>query len=1563
MTHSGLKNIEKKVIQDVLKRPLDTLMPIQDLAYFLEPKSLDISVSIEEELSGIVGNSAWNDLKPRLQESRTADRIIEDFATLDIDIELDFKQLTIGDGEIKGDLAPLKMLKTDSEIFKACKYVQKTPPAQTSPPTVPTKARSETVETNVLKPQNQNIQTYTSGTSWGQIKQALTLNDPANAGKAPTTVPPDVKTPLIPNPHKPVLPEARAGTPEKQAGTPTTGDTLEIRYAVSSAQGSAPPMGTSTAASQMFVSEDDSQSSSSHISQIIHPQTAKRPVNEKRPANDNSAPAKKQKLSHVENLHEDFDPLRHYQGNNDISVEYLYNCDLFINRSKASGDLGGTEVSDLKAIELGCLNVLNDLVNSMSGLNGDVSEVNCVEKGVHVCHICCTIVSCGHKTLVFDEMVGGIVKFVVSVLKLSKKLGTAPTNNDSLLSEVRNWTIDTLKTWTDLSRHTTVSIGQIGWLVVELLEFLSPATAINAKSPLQGIAIACSECLVSVYGEFPGERESILHEIIAHIGNMRPSKLEPRLIVLKQGQISVLVHTMLQFIQSIHVRGLEAEYYASNGDVGALEAKLVAEIAKNHHTVANIVEVLANAYVQGNRNGLEVLVDDLATALPLMQYSGTVVMVLVLINKLFGLLRQELPPPAETGLLGLCGTLCLTIYAVVPAPDPPLPDLRQLVDDTLQISGFMFSHGKGHVIWELGRCHVITTTLQYLITKLSPQGSENSAGPPPDPLAGTETLTGILTDGVPALMAQLWDKTAIQKVEDATGPYCRSFLGPLHAKAAALVYVIVQGLQSRRTKTRAKCVRLVSEIVAHNSRLLASPQVHPVIATMAGDDSPLVRDAMLDLVSKYVESRPDSVDQFYAAVTCCLADASIQVRKRAVGILKNMYYATASVDARAHIVAKLLARVGTDDDTVVKLVCNTVAEFMVPPASADHRPQAAMVQVFVAALATYGAADNLQAFLERVLDQLGDFAAKFANYCAILVEMLVKQAVTAGRPDPAALGFVAVLVRARGSLFPRHYLRALNVFLTTNDHCHPILEILRHVLPAAPALLAAYNTETVDIITSHMGTYSLKAVAMAIPCVVELSRRLNSYDKLGNTVRNTLKILYNPYILQLQQHQYTSDPKLLKVLRMLGLFGSLCRLDTVSGMFVDFGLGESESVVSLLLRSVLRFCDPNFDERTRNAALKSVLLICSAHPKLFYSLVILDILDREMNLRSEATRKTLVHGIYGALTKVEADSDKDGSAPNPNPGLGGAPSTALGGVVLNGTTQADDDFYACTTVVQRYMPHITRFALCDEGPVGLAVVQYLDAAVRWGYTGPVAVIATAMALAASANPQIRATARQLHAYLFNKHQSLCDLGYDEGIRCAVTYRLNVAGTLSSTTTFLQAVYAVVSPSYSSRKKLVAVAARHLRVDLSDKVSYQQAFVERDTVMFVAANLAHVDFCTTEEVLLVIAAVNKTLRRQGLDVYDMINDEVGDKRLLCVWCNAFAALLRLKAVLVAKYGISDAQIDGFRPDKPDVDIRGAAKVYADVTYESNVGDIVDAASSGAKINELLAKFVADMHDYS
>jgi cohesin loading factor subunit SCC2 len=98
-----------------------------------------------------------------------------------------------------------------------------------------------------------------------------------------------------------------------------------------------------------------------------------------------------------------------------------------------------------------------------------------------------------------------------------------------------------------------------------------------------------------------------------------------------------------------------------------------------------------------------------------------------------------------------------------------------------------------------------------------------------------------------------------------------------------------------------------------------------------------VREAAIDLIGKFVLTRPEVANHYYKMLTERILDTGVSVRKRVIKILRDLCLEVEDFPFTANACVRMIKRVNDDEEGIKKLVLEVFSKLWFTPVDQDHR--------------------------------------------------------------------------------------------------------------------------------------------------------------------------------------------------------------------------------------------------------------------------------------------------------------------------------------------------------------------------------------------------------------------------------------------------------------------------------------------------------------------------------------------------------------------------------------------------------------------------------------------------
>ncbi|KAF6733208.1 Nipped-B-like protein [Oryzias melastigma] len=141
---------------------------------------------------------------------------------------------------------------------------------------------------------------------------------------------------------------------------------------------------------------------------------------------------------------------------------------------------------------------------------------------------------------------------------------------------------------------------------------------------------------------------------------------------------------------------------------------------------------------------------------------------------------------------------------------------------------------------------------------------------------------------------------------------------------------ILRVLGESAIAVRTKAMKCLSEVVAVDPSILARVDMQRGVHCRLMDNSTSVREAAVELLGRFVLSRPELIEQYYDMLIERILDTGISVRKRVIKILRDICLELPDFHKITEMCVKMIRRVN-DEEGIKKLVNETFQKLWFSP--------------------------------------------------------------------------------------------------------------------------------------------------------------------------------------------------------------------------------------------------------------------------------------------------------------------------------------------------------------------------------------------------------------------------------------------------------------------------------------------------------------------------------------------------------------------------------------------------------------------------------------------------------
>ncbi|XP_029961584.1 nipped-B-like protein A isoform X3 [Salarias fasciatus] len=426
---------------------------------------------------------------------------------------------------------------------------------------------------------------------------------------------------------------------------------------------------------------------------------------------------------------------------------------------------------------------------------------------------------------------------------------------------------------------------------------------------------------------------------------------------------------------------------------------------------------------------------------------------------------------------------------------------------------------------------------------------------------------------------------------------------------------ILRVLGESAIAVRTKAMKCLSEVVAVDPSILARSDMQRGVHGRLMDNSTSVREAAVELLGRFVLSRPQLTEQYYDMLIERILDTGISVRKRVIKILRDICLEQPTFSKITEMCVRMIRRVN-DEEGIKKLVNETFQKLWFTPTPAHDKETMTRkilnITDVVAACRDTGY-DWFEQLLQNLLKSEEDASYKPAKKaCVQLVDNLVEHilkyeeslAENKGVNSTRLVACITTLYlfsKIRAQLMVKHAM-TMQPYLTTkcntaNDFmviCN-VAKILELVVPLmehpSETFLATIEEDLMKLIIK----YGMTVVQHCVSCLGAVVNKVTHNYKFVWACFNRFYAALNKLKVQHQEDPNSTTLVANKpfLLRSLFTVGALAR-------HFDFDLeefkGPNKVVIKEKVLELLLYFTKHEDEEVKTKAIIGLGFLVIMHP-------------------------------------------------------------------------------------------------------------------------------------------------------------------------------------------------------------------------------------------------------------------------------------------------------------------------------------------------------------------------------
>ncbi|KAK9727558.1 Sister chromatid cohesion protein 2 [Basidiobolus ranarum] len=846
----------------------------------------------------------------------------------------------------------------------------------------------------------------------------------------------------------------------------------------------------------------------------------------------------------------------------------------------------------------------------------------------------------------------------------------------------------------------------------------------------------------------------------------------------------------------------------------------------------------------------------------------------------------------------------------------------------------------------------------------------------------------------------------------------------LYQSFDVLLSKILAALEMSVVAFRTKALKALGQVVVSHPEILSQVNVRHTIGNRLQDLSPAVRDAAIDLVGRYLSQKPEITQQYYKVISERILDTGLNVRKRVIKLLREIYLKSEDHDMMVDISFKFLNRVNDEDSNVKELALKTLQEIWFGPfkcqssglfeldeLSPDQYQSLmfskmtvtgkkevlarTLIMVDVVKMLSASGGESLGVLIQKIIEKSeGKVKRGITTICQCMVDCLIEHLLSVEEDNSKGsvvhcINALYLFSKAAPELLVDH-VTVLHPYTKASTSAEDqkilyfVLMIYSNSVPLLknpdPAFLQGLEQELFTLLSKS----SQMVLLVVVPCLCAIVDRLtHNYVRLSKLLRSCSAKLTTE-IERVKDGLELSSPR--NVVRLLMILGLLCKHFNYDKKRHDIPEAQSDldsihkgPILPYMFELIMSFASAKLHSNILIVALQSLGFIYMTQPKLMLAessrLLMGNIFEsNSIELKIQLLKVYLDFLLAEQKNSELLEKEHDKDAP-------------VDIKVLVGNAEELGEAGVSSSLMQCYLDRILDCMLSEQNTLRLLSLDVVSQIIQQGLVHPLKCVPAIVALETGHEKVLREKAYKMHCHLNEKYPSFIHSRNVDAVRTAYDYQKQITKDKpiigydivkidSKPEALLNSMYTLVKEKRQRRHDFLKSLIKSFDFDLERTTD---SAVDPGFCKFVCENLSVLNYKTLEEVLYLIYAINQVLSVTGTNVMHQMelqsrNSDVPDKKfkVYCKVAVCMGLLIILKEYLKGAFSLNEAKCQSFNPsdsghkDKPAFrQPRAIQPISWDrLMLPTNLSDKnVDLKQTSEKFYELMNESgsVADYHD--
>lgn len=735
-------------------------------------------------------------------------------------------------------------------------------------------------------------------------------------------------------------------------------------------------------------------------------------------------------------------------------------------------------------------------------------------------------------------------------------------------------------------------------------------------------------------------------------------------------------------------------------------------------------------------------------------------------------------------------------------------------------------------------------------------------------------------------------------------------------------------LGSEKIKVRSTAIKCLSMLASRDQNILSSPRVKNTIEKALSESSASVIDAILDLIGT-----GSSSVEFYKQINMNYDHESISVRKHVLRMNKKIYDDSRDREIKVFVASKILLKIEDEEDAIIEMAKSVLLEKWILPIASEESSEV-QVEICKDVISVMSGVSNVN---EKGAQHFEWFLNFFllnkamhtpARYNSIirclnqLTNILVQYIVDVQETDSKSreqegartdyLNLLAKFSDCYVSFITKDHIIALYPYLHSDfssDLHYYILLVFKNTVENLGSFKPKFLYELETTLLSRLPRMNVKEIDQAMPLIWHVSNKRGDISRLTRACSSCFQHL-NPYIKQANMHTVIAvEGKLQRLLYLATGFARFCNFGGKSQkpQFVN----DDESVYAYVAKCLLVLSREGIPHLIRRMAIKNLSQLCCAHPKLFNSKLVLELLDKELEEGQMDVKLVILESLYDFFTLEERKSIK-------KVGVKSSVSSnkALKAKVLHERKAETVNDGICSALVTRFLKSVLQICLLEDIRSSLVAVRLLKLVLQYGYTNPSHCIPTIIALVGSTNAYMSFVAEEIMNEVFQRYETMVFAGISQGIKLCLEYSKTLEKEFFyKNNTFLYKVKTIVDSGKKYSSKFFKTVLRVLKIHFDHIMGTQCDMETKDAIIFLVSNLCTFQTITQHEIVLLLWEIDlasEQFREAITDTLVENSKKKADDSLINV-ATVEKCLREVRSYLILLYGIKPESMVNVQED--------------------------------------------------